>query len=338
MEREIFVLDGEKGIRMLYEEVLCDEIPRLKIKSFDNSFEMLEELRYRRSHDELPDLIIQDIFRKCLNGFKTAEEIQKVDPNQRIFMSSTLMGSYFSEFMSYNIAGFFEKQIDLEPFVELVENALDRVPSGINVIVAPSGGGKSKLLDNLARLGIPKMPKYTTRYYRDYDEKVSGEIKSVSREEFVDRVKKNEIIGAHEYHGNLYGMPYDKLLDCAKNSRECVFAFVDPIPALQIKYTFPRRTNLIAVSPDISSSGIGLEERMRNLFKATEGYCSVMHEYAALQIYETSVEEVQKRLKTSRNETLKFNRLLPFFDYIVEGSDLDRASKEIFDYISRQVK
>ena len=75
-------------------------------------------------------------------------------------------------------------------------------------LIGPPASGKTSILNELARYGIPEMVSHTTRKPR------AGEIHGVhyyfvSKEDF----QKNELIERVEYSGNLYGLSKAEVLD-----------------------------------------------------------------------------------------------------------------------------
>lgn len=341
MLKEVFIVDDFKPSLYFFQEGIKSGVENVKVNSFTNALNFLEEYKHRCKKDNRPDLIIHDIANPYIDGRKLIAEIRKLSPTQKVIVASTMVDFCYHDFLGYNVSGFHQKDsnFNTDSLVSLTNRVLSDDSTGINILVGPSGYGKSTIQDSLRQSGIHRARKITTRPYRDREERASGEIASISKDRFTYLANNGELIGIHEYRGHMYGMSFVELSEIALNDKECVFAFVEPDPALQIKYTFPGRTNLIAISPSVITSGFGLEKRLDDLTTMNVRTAnSLLADYSDLKKYETSVSETKKRIKASRLESARFNAFLPLFDYVVETPDIGKACVEVFDYISRRVK
>lgn len=175
------------------------------------------------------------------------------------------------------------------------------------VISSPSGGGKS----TLAKRILSQYPKIkfsvsaTTRKMRD------GETNGIdyfflTREEFEEKIQKNDLIEYEEIFGNLYGTLKSEVQKRVEQNETVLFD-VDVKGAISLRKEFPNDTLLLFITPPNMEV---LETRLRA--RRTE-----------------SETEIMNRLNRAQEE----NNFQSFFDEIILNDKLEDAFAKI-DMIS----
>ena len=175
------------------------------------------------------------------------------------------------------------------------------------VISSPSGGGKS----TLAKRILSRYPKIkfsvsaTTRKMRD------GETNGIdyfflTREEFEEKIQKNDLIEYEEIFGNLYGTLKSEVQKRVEQNETVLFD-VDVKGAISLRKEFPNDTLLLFIAPPNMEV---LETRLRA--RRTE-----------------SETEIMNRLNRAQEE----NNFQSFFDEIILNDKLEDAFAKI-DMIS----
>lgn len=179
------------------------------------------------------------------------------------------------------------------------------------VISAPSGGGKTTLVNELltrfqqARRSIST----TTRPARN-TEINKQDYNFISNADF-DRLMKDDAFAEWALvHGHRYGTLKATVND-AVGSGQLLFLVIDVQGAKSIKKAFPQALTVFVMPPDFDV----LETRLRK--RGTE-----------------SDAEIRKRLESARNEIAQAEA----FDYRVLNDRLDRAALEIESIIRKQLK
>ena len=133
-------------------------------------------------------------------------------------------------------------------------------PGNIFMVVAPSGAGKSSLVnallaeDDQISLSIscttrdPRPGEIGNRHYRFVD-----------KDAFVALRDEGQLLEWAEVHGNFYGTPRDYVEECIRNGRD-VLLEIDWQGARQIKRHFPDAIGIFILPPSLEA----LEARLRN--------------------------------------------------------------------------
>jgi guanylate kinase len=170
------------------------------------------------------------------------------------------------------------------------------------VVCAPSGTGKSTLIDML-RKEYPDFGfsvSYTTRAPRGREQD-GREYNFVSRDAFVAMRSRGEFCEWAEVHGNFYGTatkPVERMLD---EGRDVLFD-IDVQGARQLRKTFYKGTFVFLLPP----SRTELVRRLTG--RGTD-----------------SEESIARRLENAAGEMAQAE----FFDYWVVNDDLDTAYEEL---------
>ncbi len=173
------------------------------------------------------------------------------------------------------------------------------------VVSAPSGAGKSSLIEGLLRR-FPEL-RYsiscTTRKPRP------GEIDGrhyffKSPEQFQAMIAAGELAEYNEVHGNFYGTPRGPLDAILESSRSVVLD-LDVYGKVNFDRAYPEAVGILIVPPDFGE----LEKRLRA--RGTD-----------------SEETIRLRLKNARAE-LDFAKARGKYEYTVVNNDFDLALSEL---------
>ena len=170
------------------------------------------------------------------------------------------------------------------------------------VICAPSGTGKSTLIDRL-RTEFPNFGfsvSYTTRAPRG-EEQTGREYHFVSRDSFVAMRSRGEFCEWAEVHGNFYGTATEPVNDMLGEGMDVLFD-IDVQGAKQLRKTFYKGTFIFLMPPGRAE----LERRLRG--RGTD-----------------SDESIAKRLANAAGELAQAE----FFDYWIVNDDIDKAYEEL---------
>ncbi len=180
------------------------------------------------------------------------------------------------------------------------------------VIVAPSGVGKSTLINRLKQ-EVPELEwsvSYTTRPQRAGEEHGKNYF-FIDKNEFEKRRKQDEFVEWAIVHSNYYGTTKKFIEDGLRVGRKLLFD-LDVQGADNIKKLFPNDSSIIFIEPP---SFEVLEARLRG--RGTEN--------AAV---------IEERLSNAKKELLKKND----YDYLVMNDTLERAFDELKGIILGVIK
>lgn len=172
------------------------------------------------------------------------------------------------------------------------------------IVSGPSGSGKTTLCRKLLQkkeLNITRSVSFTTRPKRK-GEKNNKDYIFVSRQEFLKKRDKAELIEWQEVFGNLYGTPKKLICDLLSKNRDVLLS-IDVKGALQIKRKFPKQAVFIFVLPPNEKK---LIQRIK------------------LRAQDDKMQ-IGKRLKRAKLE-LSF---VKEYDYIIVNDELSKAIKAV---------
>lgn len=178
----------------------------------------------------------------------------------------------------------------------------------ILIISGPSGCGKSTVLSRV----FAGLEKYffsisaTTRKARPGEEN-GVDYHFISREEFDEMLKNDEFLEHATYVNNSYGTPLKPIYDHLSEGY-VVILDIEVQGFMQVREKMPEAIAVFIAPPSVEE----LENRLRG--RGTE-----------------SEEKIAKRLETAKKE-LTYKHL---YDYVVINDDVDRASAEILEIISK---
>lgn len=175
--------------------------------------------------------------------------------------------------------------------------------SKLIAISSPSGGGKTTIVKEM----LQKFPELkfsvsaTTRAMRE-NEKNGKEYFFITKNNFENAIKNNELVEYEEIYGNYYGTLKSEIDKTVLLNKNMLFD-VDVKGALSIKKCFPNLTTTIFISPPSISV---LKDRLIN--RKTE-----------------NLETIERRISRAEFEIELGNN----FDFVVENNQLEKAIFEI---------
>jgi guanylate kinase len=168
----------------------------------------------------------------------------------------------------------------------------------IFIISAPSGSGKSTLVARLLHLD-PRLRfsvSYTTRKARGH-EKPGENYVYISREEFEERIQRNEFLEYAEVFGNYYGT-HRRNLERAQAEGKDLVLDIDVQGARQLKKAVPEAVSVFILAP---SRDI-LEQRLRARSEDSE-------------------QVIERRLQEAAAEIRKYHD----YDYVLVNHQVDES-------------
>lgn len=190
---------------------------------------------------------------------------------------------------------------------------MSEVESGkVIVIVAPSGAGKSTLIDKVKRdfPDIMWSVSFTTRPIRQGE--VDGKhYNFISKEEFEQRIKKNDFIEWAEVHSNYYGTSKSFVEEKLKIGAN-ILLDLDVQGADALKAHFKDQASVIFIAPPSEEE---LEARLRG--RGTE-----------------TTDVINLRLLNAKKELKKKDD----YDHCVINDELEKAYSELSSIIGKVVR
>ena len=177
------------------------------------------------------------------------------------------------------------------------------------VITAPSGAGKSSLIDAVMaadptlRLSIS----YTTRAPRP-GEKNGREYHFVAETEFLAMRDRGEFLESALVHGNHYGTSNKVIRDTLERGEDLILE-IDWQGARQVRGLYPDCIGIFIHPPSIDE----LERRMRSRGQDSEAV-------------------IRRRLENAREELAHAGE----FKYAIINKDFDTAKRQLADIISKE--
>ena len=170
------------------------------------------------------------------------------------------------------------------------------------VVTAPSGAGKSSLIDALLkedprlRLSVS----YTTRAPRPGE--VNGrEYHFVDKKSFLAMLERSEFLESAEVHGNHYGTSQAVIREALARGQDLVLE-IDWQGAQQVRRLYPACVGVFILPPSVAE----LERRMRARGQDTD--------------------EVIRRRMSSAEEEISHS---PEFNYAIINKDFDEAKRDL---------
>src|SRR5712691_485766 len=178
--------------------------------------------------------------------------------------------------------------------------------TNVIIISAPSGSGKSTLVGQIMKR-VPRLRfsvSYTTREPRG-QERDGVDYYFISREQFENRVRKNEFLEHAEVFGNYYGTHESELDRAAKEGVDLVLD-IDVQGARQLKKRVPAAVSIFILAPSRQI----LEQRLR----------------ARSQ---DSAEVIERRLRDAAEEIRNYH----MYDYVLVNREVEASVETLVSIV-----
>jgi guanylate kinase len=177
------------------------------------------------------------------------------------------------------------------------------------VIAAPSGAGKTSLIDAVMRddSSLKISVSYTTRPPRP-GEKDGVDYHFVDERTFAAMKKREEFLESAEVHGNHYGTSKQVILDAMERGEDLILE-IDWQGAQQVRRLYPDCVGIFILPPSIEE----LERRMRSRGQDSEAV-------------------IRRRLQNAREELEHAGE----FKYAIINKDFDTARRELAEVIQAE--
>ena len=177
------------------------------------------------------------------------------------------------------------------------------------VITAPSGAGKSSLIDALLKsdASLKLSISYTTRAPRP-GEKDGREYHFVDEETFLAMRGRGDFLESAEVHGNHYGTSKQVILDTLESGRDLILE-IDWQGARQVRALYPGCVGIFILPPSLEE----LERRLRGRGQDSDAV-------------------IRKRLANAREELQHQKE----FEYAIINKDFEAAKGELAEIIRNE--
>ena len=181
-------------------------------------------------------------------------------------------------------------------------NAAEFLPGLLFIVAAPSGAGKSSLVNALLAddTEVSLSISYTTRPPRP-SEQDGREYHFVERAEFQRMLDAGEFLESAEVHGNYYGTSQAQIAAIRATGRDVVLE-IDWQGAQQVRRLFPDAIGIFILPPSMDELGRRLVSRAQD-----------------------SEEVIRRRLGAAADEVGHAAE----FDYVIINNDFDAARQDL---------
>jgi guanylate kinase len=177
-----------------------------------------------------------------------------------------------------------------------------QAPGILFVVSAPSGTGKTTLVERLVQL-VPDLTmsrSYTSRPARD-GESDGVDYNFISREKFEEMARRGQFLEWADVFGNLYGTSASDTANCLERGCDLVLV-IDVQGARQVRGRRRDTVGIFVLPPSFDV----LESRLRGRSKDAE-------------------QAIQRRLRTARAEVAAYTE----YDYVVINDDVDACLERL---------
>ena len=178
---------------------------------------------------------------------------------------------------------------------------------GVFIISGPSGSGKDTVLTELFRTN-PNLSFSISSITRDMrpGEREGEKYHFISREEFEEMIRQDELLEHNTFVGNYYGTPRKPVETAIEEGRDIIIE-VDVNGAAQIREKLPEAVSIFIMPPSFS------ELKRRLVGRGTE-----------------SEDVINKRMASALNEIKRSVE----YDYIIVNDSITAAADDIMSVIS----
>lgn len=181
-------------------------------------------------------------------------------------------------------------------------NPNPKASGSLFMVSAPSGAGKSSLVNGLLKLepSLRLSISFTTRAPRPGEEN-GREYHFISSDDFLSRKNKGEFLEFAEVHGNYYGTSKLLILDSLRAGTD-VLLEIDWQGAQQVRKQFPEVASIFILPPSVEA----LEERLNKRGQDTQ-------------------DVITRRILAAGGEMAH----APEFEYVIINQDFEVALAEL---------
>ena len=176
------------------------------------------------------------------------------------------------------------------------------------VISGPSGVGKSTICREVVKRMDAHLSVSATTRTRSPQETDGVDYWFISRDEFLERVRKNEFLEHAEVFGNFYGTPRDKV-EQALIAGKTVILEIDVQGGTQVRQHYQDVILIFILPPNLDDLVKRISGRARD-----------------------SAEVAQRRLEAAQREITAARQL---YKYTVVNDDLEKAINEVTEIIKQ---
>lgn len=183
-----------------------------------------------------------------------------------------------------------------------MSNSSPSAPGILFVVSAPSGTGKTTLIERLVQIvaDLTMSRSYTSRPARD-GEADGVDYNFISRQKFEEMARAGEFLEWADVFGNLYGTSATDTASCLERGCDLVLV-IDVQGARQVRNRRRDTVGVFVLPPSFEV----LEHRLRGRSKDAE-------------------EAIQRRLRTARAEVAAYTE----YDYVVINDELDACVERL---------
>lgn len=177
------------------------------------------------------------------------------------------------------------------------------------VISGPSGAGKSTVCRQMLKRMDAVLSISATTRAKSSQETDGVDYRFITRQEFLDRVKRNEFLEYAEVFGNLYGTPRDAV-EQQLNAGKTVILEIDVQGGRQVRQNYSEVILIFIMPPNLDELVKRLSGRARD-----------------------SAEVTKKRLEAAQREIAEAKE---FYEHTVVNDDLEKAINEVINIIENE--